>query len=94
MTTAVCWDMARRRVVLGTGVVEGDGFLECTEDGGNKLLRNVISCIAVTRASNPRNQEMLGTDRCTSHQLTVSMSRNVRFSCLQTRGGASTCSEL
>jgi hypothetical protein len=49
--------MARRRVVLGTGVMEGDGFLECTEEGGRKLLRNVIASIAVSRTSNPRKQE-------------------------------------
>jgi len=82
--TAVSWHKARRRVVSGTGVVEEDGFLECTEDGGSKLLRNVIACTAVSRTSNQRKQELLVTDQSTLHQLTVSLSRNIRFSCFQT----------
>jgi len=61
--TTVSWRMARRRVVFVMGVAEGDGLLECTEDGGSKLLRNVIACIAVSRASNPLKQELLVTDR-------------------------------
>jgi len=76
--------MARRRLVVGTGIVEENGFLECTEDGGSKLLRNVITCTAVSKTSNPRKQELLGTDRSTLHQLKLSLSRNIGFSCLQT----------
>lgn len=66
---------------VGTGVVEEDALLQWTERGGGKLLRNVSTCIPVSTASYSRRQEVSGTDWCISHQLTVSLSCNIKFNC-------------